>query len=148
MRSTTILLFILLFSSMSARAQHRTAAGKSLSSVIDSLIDAGLKRDVAAIDRLYAEDFTHVNPNGSVMSKSEVLAIYKAPAPPGKIESSTHNVEKIKIFGDTAIVTDRAIIKGIGTNQKPFDNSYRLTYVFRKTGHRWLIVASHASLIL
>lgn len=124
----------------------KQSAEKEVLSIIDNLIEAGLKRDVNVIDRLYSDDFFHTNPNGSIMTKEQVIALYKS-APTATIESSRHDEDKVRIYGKMAIVNNRATIKGMADNQ-PFERLYRVTYFLRKKGKTWQIVASHSSLIL
>lgn len=121
-------------------------AEKEIIGVIDGLINAGIKRDVATIDRLYTADFIHTNPNGSIMTKEQVLAIYKS-APTAVIESSVHDEDVVRIYGNSAVVTNRAIIKG-KTGDKPFESKYRITYFLNKQHGKWLIAASHASIVM
>ena len=57
---------------------------------LDTLTEGGRKRDVATLDRLYSDDYSHTNPDGSIMTKAQVLVSYKAP-PTAVIESDQHD---------------------------------------------------------
>ena len=141
-----ILTFVVFIAAAPSFGQTARKAELSVVQVIDRLIEAGLKRDVQVIDRLYSPTFFHTNPNGSVMTKEQILAIYKSP-PTGRIDSSIHDDDRVEILGKTAIANNRAIIKGT-VDGKPFESKYRVTYILQRQHGRWLIVASHASLIL
>lgn len=113
---------------------------------LNALTEAGLKRDVAALDRFYADDYFHTNADGSIMTKAEVLASYKAPAT-AVIESDRHDEEKVLIRGNVALVNTRVTIRGRLDN-KPYERQWRVTYLFEKTGTGWHAINSHATLIL
>lgn len=113
--------------------------------VLDRLTSAGLKRDVAALDQLYADDYFHTNADGSRMSKQDVLKSYRDP-PTALVESSAHDEDRVQVHGDLAIISSRIKIAGRIADQ-PFTRSYRVTYVFRKAEGRWLVATSHASLL-
>jgi len=124
----------------------QTKSAKEVIAFLDTLTEAGLKRDVAALDRLYAPDYFHTNPDGSLMTKEQVLASYKAP-PTAVIESNRHDEDKVWIRGSVAFVNTRVIIKG-RFNDQPYERQYRITYLFEKMKSGWRAVTSHATLIL
>src|SRR5262249_24966259 len=65
----------------------RTRIEKEVIACLDARTEAGLKRDVATLERLYSEDYFHTNPDGSIMRRPQVLASYKA-APTAVIDSA------------------------------------------------------------
>ncbi|MFL6208684.1 MAG: nuclear transport factor 2 family protein [Pyrinomonadaceae bacterium] len=118
---------------------------QAVRAVIAALAEAGLRRDVAAIDRLYADDYFHTNADGSIMTKEQVLASYRAPAQ-ATFESNEHTEERVQLHGTAAVVSGTVTLKGRMNNQ-PFVRTWRVTYVLSRRGGRWRIVASHASII-
>ena len=118
---------------------------QAVRAVLSALSDAGWKRDVAAIDRIYAADFFHTNADGSIMTKAQVLASYRAPAQ-AVFESNEHAEERVQVHGDAAVVSGTVTLKG-RMNEQPFVRSWRVTYVLSRHDGRWRIIASHASLI-
>lgn len=124
----------------------KTKAETAVLAFLDTLTEAGFKRDAARLDRLYADDYFHTNSDGSMMTKSQVLASYKAP-PSTVIESDRHDDDKVWIRGNVAYVNTRVTIKG-RTNNQPYERQWRVTYLFEKTKGKWRAVTSHASLIL
>ncbi len=113
---------------------------------LDTLTEAGRKRDVATLDRLYSDDYFHTNPDGSIITKAQVLASYKAP-PTSVIESTQHDEDKVWIGGNVAFVNTHVTIRG-RFNDNPYERQYRITYLFEKMKGRWRAVTSHATLIL
>ncbi len=121
-------------------------AEKEVIAFLDSLTAAGLKRDVAKLDSLYSDGYFHTNPDGSIMTKQQVLDSYKAP-PTAVIESSRHDEDRVWVSGNMAFVNTRVTIKG-RLNSDSFERKYRITYLFEKTNGSWRAVTSHATLIL
>jgi ketosteroid isomerase-like protein len=100
---------------------------------------------VAALDRLYADDYFHTNADGSVMTKEQVLASYRAPAQ-AAFESNEHAEDRVLLHGDAAVVSGTVTLKG-RMNDQPFVRTWRVTYVLTRRGGRWQISASHASVV-
>ena len=141
---------IILFIAITANGQ--APGGKSADRIrrevietIDRLAAAGIERDTRVIESLYAEDYLHTNADGSRMKKADVLKSYQSPTDV-KIESNTHEDDKILLHDDTVIISTKVLYKGCAGNE-PFSRSYRVTYVLKKK-KRWLIIASHASLLM
>lgn len=132
--------------SRAGRPAARTKAEAEVLACLDALTEAGIKRDVAAFERLYSDDFFHTNADGSMMTKSQVLASYKAP-PSAVIESDRHDDERVWVRGDVGYVNTRVTIRG-RMNGQPYERQWRVSYLFEKTKGGWRAVTSHASMIL
>lgn len=128
------------------RNSTKTKAEKEVIAFLDALTSAGLKRDVTTLARFYTDDYFHTNPDGSLMTKAQVLESYKE-APKGVIESSQHDEDRVWIHGNVAFVNTRVTIKG-RFNDEPYVRQWRVTYLFEKLKGRWRAVTSHATLIL
>ncbi len=113
--------------------------------VLDRRADAGLRRDVAAIDRVYSDDYFHTNPDGSLMDKAAVLASYRAPTE-FKFTASSRSEERLQLNGDSAVVSELITLKGMRSTDA-FTSRYRVTSVLRRIRGQWKIVNSHASLL-
>lgn len=124
----------------------KTKAEKEVVAFLDVLTTAGLKRDVATLTHLYADDYFHTNPDGSLMTKAQVLESYRE-APKGVIESSQHDEDRVWVHGNVAFVNTRVTIKG-RFNDVPYVRQWRVTYLFEKLRGQWLAVTSHATLIM
>lgn len=92
-------------------------------------INALLKADTAALDRIEAADFVFTDPDGQMHTKAHHLADFKSGAL--KFESITLNDMKVRIFGDAAIVhgmtTEKSSYKGKDTS-----GQYRWVRCFRQ----------------
>ena len=114
--------------------------------VVAALQAAGLRRDVATLERLYAPDYFHTNPDGSVMRRAEVLASYTAAA---ATTFSAADTSEQRVVGreDLAVISERVALHGKTSEGYPFISSYRVTYVLARQGTDWRVVNSHASLL-
>lgn len=131
------------------QSQRNSAQSKTEKEVIaflDALTEAGLQRDVTALDRLYSDDYFHTNPDGSIMTKQQVLASYRVP-PTAVIEADRHDEDRVWARGRVAFVNTRVTIRG-RFDGNPYERQYRITYLFEKTKAGWRAVTSHATLIL
>lgn len=151
MRRSLIVIVLVVSASPPALSQGRGKTGsaaadeRAVRAVIGALSDAGMRRDVAAIDRIYADGYFHTNADGSVMTKEQVLASYRAPAR-DRFGSNEHTEERVRLYGDAAVVSGTVTLKG-RTDDQPFVRTWRVTYVLVRRGGRWQIVASHASIL-
>ena len=92
--------------------------------------------DRAALNRIIADDFLGTGPMGTTVSKTDVIP---AEGSGGHGLAISGLDIKVRVFGDTAIVTGRGVPK---VNDRP---ELRFTIVFVKRADRWQIVAGHLS---
>ena len=101
-----------------------------------------LKRDVAAFGAIFAEDAVFTGPDGMVQTKSQLLADVKS----GDliIEASEISDPKVRVFGESAIVTYSTTDKG-KYKGRDISGRYRWTDVFVRRGGKWQIVAGQGT---
>jgi hypothetical protein len=56
------------------------------------------------MEKLHADDYFHTTADGSVMTRTEMLASYKIPSQT-IIESSEHNEDRVQLHGDVSVVS-------------------------------------------
>lgn len=106
-----------------------------------------LHKDVAALEHLWAEDFTVNNPRNSITNgRKEVLALIRN----GTINyaSFIREIETMLFHGDTVIVMGRETIQPGG--KAPYAGQTvrrRYTHFWMKKQDRWLLTARHANVI-
>ena len=106
-----------------------------------------LHKDVAALEKLWAEDFTVNNPrNGITHGRKEVVALIRD----GVIDYSSfvREVETMLFHGDTVISMGLETIKPVG--KAPFAGQTvrrRFTHFWMRRGGKWLLTARHANVI-
>jgi ketosteroid isomerase-like protein len=94
-----------------------------------------LRKDAAGLARIVAEDFSGVESSGRVVDRIQFTNDVKS----GIVQTNTPEDLKVRIYGDTAIVTGRLLTKGKGNDA---DNNLQLllTDVWAKRGGQWQIV--------
>jgi len=83
---------------------------------VEKYRSAILKRDTAALEQIWADDYTFVNGAGEMLSKAQRLQNIKSGAT--SLDSVTQGDDvKVRIYRDTAVVTSRVTI-----NCQPIDS--------------------------
>jgi ketosteroid isomerase-like protein len=106
-----------------------------------------LRKDVAALEQLWAEDFTVNNPrNGITNGRREVAALIRN----GTIDYSAfvREIETMVFHGDTVIVMGLETVQPVG--KAPYAGQTvrrRYTHFWMKRHGRWLLTARHANVI-
>jgi ketosteroid isomerase-like protein len=95
--------------------------------------------DTAALDRIYADDYTRVGPSGTITTKAQRLAAIKSGEL--KYESVSYDETNIRSYGDTAVVTLKNTVKG-QEKGKDIGGQYRVTLTFVKMKGPWQLVAA------
>lgn len=107
--------------------------------------DAVIKADTASMDKLLADDYMAILPNGTLQSKEETLASLRS----GTMHFTAITVSdrRVRFYGTTALVTSRADVSGTSV-AGPISGSYRYTRVYvRNQQGAWKIVSFEASRI-
>ncbi|HKP71434.1 MAG TPA: nuclear transport factor 2 family protein, partial [Pyrinomonadaceae bacterium] len=105
--------------------------------------DAYVRRDLDALGRIMADDYTFTDPLGGVTNKAQNLAYIDT----GEfVVEDTHSRDvRVRIYGETAVVTAlsnfKARYRGVAVN-----GNYQYTDVLVRRGGRWYAVASQATL--
>ena len=145
--------FLLFFLALSGLAVARPAfaslphrGGHELHKEIEALEmqwrQAQLNNDVGLMDRLLAEDYIGISANGTIETKAEALALRRA----GTLHITTLDLNdlKVRIYGDTAVVTSRAYVTGTNGSSN-ISGQYRYTRVYNRRFGQWKIVSFEAS---
>ena len=106
--------------------------------------DAVIHHNVRVMDRLLADDYLGISANGTVETKTEELAQSRAGTL--RIKSLDLSDIKVRIYGNTAVVTSRAELTGVN-GQSDISGNYRYTRVYNKRYGQWKIISFEASRI-
>ena len=104
---------------------------------------AQLGADVAALDRLIADDLLFTGPDGALATKADDLAAYRG----GVMRVATHEPLELRVRrvgADVAVVALRTHMTGSYAGA-PFAGTARYTRVWAREGGRWRIVAGQVS---
>jgi ketosteroid isomerase-like protein len=113
---------------------------QTLKRIEQEMLDAVLKGSTSANDRYMSNVAVLTMPDGEVVDKTRLNADLKSGAL--KLQSSTFNDMKVRVHGDTAIVTygttDKGTYKG-----KDISGRLRWTDVFVMRNGNWQLIAGH-----
>jgi len=121
-------------------ADNKTAE-QEVRQMIEQYRTALTKGDTAALERIWADDYTFINASGAVLTKAERLANQKSGATKlGTIETDPDM--KIRVYGgDVAIAISRVTIKGQYSG-KATSGQFQSSVVFAKTPTGWQLVCN------
>jgi ketosteroid isomerase-like protein len=108
--------------------------------------EATLKNDVEANDRLLADNWININPDGSVTTKARLMELLKTS--PFKIMAIETDEVMVRVYGDAAVVTGRSTSKRAGQAAgETVTRQVRFTRVYAKRQGRWQVVSAQNTLI-
>lgn len=100
-------------------------------------VEAHRRLNLATLERIMADDYTHIQTDGSVIGKEEDLASYQTGTRHWEFaESDQYDV---RMYGDTAILIGRWRARGVNAGQR-FDYIARFTAVYVKRKGHWQMV--------
>jgi len=98
------------------------------------------RRDFVTLDRIMADEYILTDPLGNVRDKAESMAAIATNEV--HFESTTSDNVKVRINGDTAVVTGRSTFRGRYRGWS-MAGRYQYTDVLVKRNGSWLAVSSH-----
>ena len=99
---------------------------------------AVVKGDVATLEKQTSDDYTLINMNGQMSGKSQMVNAFKSGQ--SKLTSDELSDMTVRVYGDTAVITGKADVKGILAG-KDATGQIMFTRVYVKKGGRWQSVA-------
>ena len=138
-------------------------AEREVRALEDELVEAGLRGDAAATDRLIADDYLFMTRDGVVHenlkaallvrmksgeSKTDVLARLK---PGGSHAPTPHPTNiadaQVHVYGDTGVVVMRSAYVGRGRDGRVIEVATRFMHVWVRRHGRWQLVAGSSTRI-
>jgi ketosteroid isomerase-like protein len=105
---------------------------------------AVMQNDVATVNRLLADDYLGINPNGTLETKADALAQRRSGTV--RISSIDPDNVKVRVYGETAVVTSRVDVVG-HDGDRDISGRYHYTRVYNHRDGEWKIVSFEASRI-
>jgi ketosteroid isomerase-like protein len=103
---------------------------------------ASMRGDVAALERIFAEEFIYTNPQCEVLTKQQQIAVLSKGDL--KLEDVKSDDVRVRIYGETAVMTGHFTARA--TRQgKPMKIDERYTAVWVRRDGRWQIVAEQGN---
>jgi len=120
------------------------AIHKQIEALEEQWRQAIISNNVTEMDHLLADDYIGISANGTVETKAQALAQRKA----GTVLIKTLDLNdlKVRVYGDTAVVTSKAELEGTN-GQSDISGNYRYTRVYNRRLGQWKIVSFEASRI-
>ena len=146
-KTTTLALVVCmaLCLSSSAIAQGKKSAGGAedqIKALLNQSRQAVLKGDTSYLEKNAAEDYSRVGPDGKRVSKSDWINAIKSGDV--KMESVETSDVKVRVYGNAAVATYAADVKGTNKGQD-ISGHIQVTRVFVKQAGKWQEVAFHST---
>lgn len=128
------------FCQVAGKKPQASGPEQEVRQLLDELREAQIRHDTAALDRIYADDYTLTEDDGTVFTKLQRIAAIRA------LEFASSEVAHVRVRiynGDTAVINYRAEVRFRVKPTGPFRG--QVTSVAVKRQGRWQFVASHES---
>ena len=114
----------------------KTDVEQALIKLDRDLLDAMLRKDGTLADRVEVANHVFINPGGGVEVRGQ-------PAVQGPVIDSVDTSDAVvRVHGDTALLTGKAMVKGRFTNGPDITGPYRYLRVFVKQQGDWRLVGT------
>lgn len=148
--TSTVLLLAALAISLAAQ---QSGSGKSMTAATDKALEnrfreyteALTKRDMATLDRVWAAEYTFINPQGELVTKAQRMENLKSGAT--EFKSINPQQEKLQVQGDLAIDIGRVTLQGTKYSGQESSGEYRYMNVWMKRQGQWQMLANQITLI-
>jgi ketosteroid isomerase-like protein len=126
--------------SLSVAKDKKNAAGgeDQIKAMLEQSRQAVLKGDSSYLEQNASDDYTRVNPDGKLLSKTDAVNALKNGDM--KLQSVEPGDVKVRVYGDAAVATYAVDVKGTNNGQD-MSGHHQLTRVFAKRGGKWQEVA-------
>ncbi len=114
--------------------QQSGAVEQTLIRLDRELMDAAVRKDKTVFERTALDRYVFVNPGGGVQERAEAME------GPNLESVQTENVV-VRVDGDTAVLTGRAMVKGKFADGRDISGQYTYMRMFVKQKGQWRLAA-------
>lgn len=126
--------------SSTSQQPANSTSEQEVGQMIEKYRTAILQRDIATLDKIWADDYVFVNAAGDVVSKTERLANIKSGTT--TLDSIKHEENAtVRVYENSAVTTSRVTLKGQYSGQ-PISGEYRSILVWVKGSGGWQLVSN------
>jgi ketosteroid isomerase-like protein len=118
---------------------------KAVQEIIDfrnRYIEAEENKDVAYLDKIFADDFFALNPQGQLLDKPHMLENMKRTDRVFKVLNPRET--QVHFYGDVAILTEHVTVDGEDKGRH-FGGEFRFVRVFAKQNGNWKVVLAQGA---
>jgi ketosteroid isomerase-like protein len=138
-----VVVFVLLLVSASTTKPVRASTDAEFIGFLEEAwVNAIVQKNVAVLDRVMADDFSGVSPNGEPYTKQEAIADIRSGF--YAVESMDLENVKVRVVGDLAIVTYYQNEKSM-LGKEDRSGRYIFTDVWVNRGDDWKVLVSHGT---
>ena len=135
--------FITALSLIVAPAEASSEAERELLKANEQYDQAIMRGDVAALERIFADEFIYTNPKAEVLDKKQQIAALNSAG--FKLTGAASDDVRIRIYGETAVMTGRFTAKMESAGKTEMIDE-RYTAVWLRRDGRWQLVAEQGNL--
>jgi len=111
---------------------------QQIKSLDEQARQAALKGDSAFLEKYLAPDYVGINETGKQVTRDQAIQSRNLGAM--KLDTIDIRDTKIRLYGNTAVVTHDAFLRGM-RNGQPFSGEHRATFVWVKQGRDWKLAS-------
>jgi ketosteroid isomerase-like protein len=108
-------------------------------------LDAYETYDVAAMERIVADDFAITFPDGSQQTKAQILAMLRRPRNPARPPTRFHTEDVRARVRDGVVILSGVVVATDVRDGKPVEDRMRYTDTWVRAGASWQVLASGLS---
>jgi ketosteroid isomerase-like protein len=150
MHKTLFIIAVLISAATPALAQtvartpeQNNSVEQAVLKVTQEWLVADERHDRTALNRIIADDFLGTGPMGTTVSKKDIIPREGTAADAHGLSINGQDI-KVRVFGDSAIVTGRGVPKTPGQEER---GELRFTLVFIRRADSWQMVGAHLSAV-
>jgi hypothetical protein len=140
---------LLIATSSSAHAQSQKSKNDNLAQEMLKLQraqdEAEAKKDTAALERLFNDDFIFIAANGAVYDKKKFLDEIKGDTEPAQPQTLAYEDFKARAYEKMVIVNYILVVSGKDKDNKDYANRYRMSVVWITKKNTWRITNFHST---
>ena len=140
-------IFLILAGVFSAQADSPKTDAEVVAALDTEYQAAVARNDADTMDKILADDFVLVLGNGTVYTKADLIKEARAKSIQYEQQVEIDNSQKVRVWGDTAVVTAKLWLKGT-QGDKSFDRKLWFSDTYVRTKNGWKYVFGQASIAL
>lgn len=140
-------ILLLLAGVFSAQADSPKTDAEVVAALDTEYQAAVAKNDADTMDKILADDFVLVLGNGTAYKKEDLIKSAREKSIQYEQQVEVDNSQKVRVWGDTAVVTAKLWVKGTKGDQS-FDRKLWFSDTYVRTKNGWKYVFGQASIAL